>query len=63
MRHGQLLGVQPQALLAQALRPPAVERAFAMGGVSHDGVADVFEVPADLVAPAGEGGVPRLVEG
>ncbi len=36
------MGVQPQALAAQALRPPAVERPFAMGGIAQDGVGHML---------------------
>lgn len=38
----QRMGVQPQALAAQALRPPAVERPFAMGGIAQDGVGHML---------------------
>ena len=42
--------MQPQPLQAQALGPPAVQRALAVGGIANDGVGDVLEVAADLVA-------------
>ena len=47
--------MQPQALLAQALGPPAVQRALAVGGIANDGVRQVLEVAAYLVAPPGGG--------
>ena len=46
--------MQPQPLQAQALGPPAVQRALAMRGIANDGVGDVLEVAADLVAAPGE---------
>ncbi len=48
----QRMGVQPQALAAQALRPPAVELPFAMGGIAQDGVGHMLEMAANLVAAA-----------
>ena len=55
VRQVELPGVQPQALQAQALGPPAVERPLAVRGVAQQQVGDVLEVPPDLVAPPGGG--------
>ena len=38
----QRMGVQPQALTTQALRPPAVECAFAVRGIAQDGVGHML---------------------
>jgi len=42
----QTQGVQPQAIKADMLGNGAVQRPFAVGGVAHDGVRDVFHVAA-----------------
>ena len=40
--------MQPQAVQAEALFPPTVERPLAVGGVTQDGVGQMLEVAADL---------------
>lgn len=55
MRERQPLRMQPQPLHAEVGGHRAVQRPLAVGGVAQDGVGDVFQVAADLVAAALEG--------
>ena len=48
----QVLGMQEKAVQAEGLAKEPIDRALAIVGVAHQRMAQVFEVVAQLVAPA-----------